>query len=137
MSVHIENLRPGDWITGCEDKTGCPYFPPMQFDGMPWKVVGVSAPFVACQADGVLVTIDLRRCGVTKLDKRYVKAVRRFVGAPRAACVHQAERDPRDCPRCGQRMVQRIPDADLGRRWHRTCPDCGYDQGPVEEGAIP
>jgi len=143
MSVHIEDLHVGDWITGTEDRRDLSGFfghRPMQFDGMPWKVKAISAPFIACERDGVLITINIRDVGITKLSQPYVRALRAVEikgEAPKRKKKRKAKRDPRDCPRCGQRMVQRIPSGEVKRLWHRICPDCGYDQGPVEQGAMP
>lgn len=150
MSVHIENLHPGDWITSCDDlrpKADEGSFSgrssSMTFDGVPWKVKAVCPPFVIAERqDGVVATMDLRNVGVTKLSKAYVRACRdtqldRSDPTPvrRAEKKIKTKRDPRDCPRCGQRMVQRIPNGSVTREWHRVCPDCGYDQGPVKKGA--
>ena len=145
MAVHIENLHVGDWVTGCNDLRpeedygffGCRQ--PLNFDGMPWKVKAISAPFIVAERDGCTVTMDLRVVGLTKLSAAYVRVLRNTKidtsddkPIRRAKKRVKTKRDPRDCPRCGQRMVQRIPNGSPKRLWHRVCPDCGYDQGPVE-----
>lgn len=151
MSVHPENLKAGDWVCGYVDlrEPATNMWGQSQsftFDGIPWKVKGVSAPFVAMERDGILITVDLRVVGLTKLSAAYVKAMRQTIvergdeGKKVVKTRHRkvrTKRDPRDCPRCGQRMVQTIPKDDTLRCWHRVCKDCGYDQGPVEQGVTP
>ncbi len=148
MSVHIENLAIGDWVAPYEDKQadyGNPFSRPMEFDGLPWKVVAFSAPFVALERRERVVTVDIRAIGLTKLSPKYIRTMRDIDAAPSDQSrrtsgrkrKRREKRDPRDCPRCGQRMVQRIPNGSAKRQWHRVCPDCGYDQGPVEQGAMP
>lgn len=137
MGCHIENIRANDWITGIEDLRDCPHHSRMSFDGLPWKVVAISAPFLVCQRNGMTITLDVRAIGVTKCLPAYVKALECInIGEQEQAKPRRKKkpkRDPRDCPRCGQRMIERMSGA---REWHVICRDCGYDQGPVEKGNI-
>lgn len=143
MSVNIENLHPGDWVTGIEDlrQRGDGFFHrPYEFDGMPYKVKAISAPFIVCERNGTIVTMDTRIVGLTKLLPGYVRALRNETAVdetpePRKK-KRKPKRDSRDCPRCGQRMVQRIPNGSVKRDWHRVCPDCQYDSGPAERGIV-
>lgn len=142
MSVHIENLHVGDWVTGMDDlrqREDGFYRHPFEFDGFPYKVKAICAPFVVCERNGTTVTMDTRIVGLTKLTPAYVRALKNEVAMDETPAPQpkkkrrRAKRDPRDCPRCGQRMVQRHLDV---AGWRILCPDCGYDQGPVEKGII-
>lgn len=80
MSVHIENLHVGDWVTGCTDLRADGEFGVygrhIAFDGIPWKVKAISAPFIVAERNGNVVTFDLRVVGMTKLSAAYVRALK-------------------------------------------------------------
>jgi hypothetical protein len=87
-----EEIRPGDFVTPlhmivevpsyfwCEDCWNLPreqlvrirYTP--SSDGLPLKVKSICVPFVLVkQASGDQLTIDLRKCQLARLDRRYGK----------------------------------------------------------------
>lgn len=140
--VHIENLKIGDYVTPVEDHweqdSENPFRQKTVFDGRPYMVIAISFPFVAIENGGKVISIDVRRFGLTKLNKQYAQATLGATGGKVPTGRRKkikTKRDPRDCIRCGERMVQRIPkDNNPGRLWHRVCPTCGFDHGPVEVG---
>lgn len=110
-----------------------------QFDGTPLQVLAVSMPFL-CVTDGKGVfSIDSREYGFSILKTPYVKRMTshlsnkppkiKLPGQPRK----KRKKDPRDCPRCGSRRVERL---SAPGKWIPFCPECGLG-GDFEGGFIP
>lgn len=144
MPTPIDSLKIGDWIAVTGDKhvdDASPYYRPVpDYSGIPFEIVAISPPFIAVMPHGDfgVRSLDARRWDVQRVDKRYVEAYRKRAEGPMAtpARRRQARRkkkrekpDLRDCPRCGERCVQRHHTPS--NSWHLVCQQCGLDRGDV------
>ncbi|HZN34468.1 MAG TPA: hypothetical protein VFB80_11640 [Pirellulaceae bacterium] len=144
----LEHLRPGNFVVvvGCRNLAAYaaynPYreeYEPLQFPGVPLRIVELGLPF-ACVTDGQKTfAIDLRDFDVQKVGGKYAAAMAGYCTDPRQAeqkrtallgqAAPPAAADPKVCPRCGQRMVERRTAGIQG--WFLTCSTCGHNGGPV------
>lgn len=143
--MNIENLHKGDWVTVIRDlrEYDVPSWvpEPQPMSGAPTLVLAISPPFVAVQTPLGRATVDTRCFELTKLDKKFVKAL---LGGPAFGDVVQSfevtvnqQRDAASgrpaCPRCGYDLCESIPSKSKDRRWRLYCRDCGY-WGPYTDG---
>jgi len=109
-------------------------------NGKPLKVLAVDLPFVMVEdIGGGVSAVDVRDFVLQRCSKEYVKAAliaideepeERQSRLIKKGKKLKVKKDPRDCPKCGTRMVQRRVEKMAG--WRHICPDCGFDKGPVE-----
>lgn len=148
--INFDDLKKGQWIviTGMiEEETGfqefSPWMPRQRHhhpDGRPLEVLAVDLPFILVEAvTGDTFTVDTRRFTVQRTHKKYVEEAAKALEttekkSPRSRIIKKRKvkikPDPRDCVRCGTRMVQRRVEG--GKEWRHVCPGCGFDKGPVE-----
>ena len=101
-----------------------------KYDGKPWQVVAISLPFV-CLTDGrVKVSCDTRTTVLQRVTREYALAMDTpAIPEARHASIFLARQpppdapDPRDCPRCGHRMTQRLKTPGSGE-WPLVCKNC-------------
>lgn len=118
MSTPIENVKIGDYITLIEDRQAPRSWRgplPLNWLGLPWRVLSISSPFVAAEYKGELCAIDMRRYGVQVLSRHYAKAMlgQKTVKAKK-------KRNPRICPQCGGPLRIIL----TNHKWLPTCTAC-------------
>lgn len=129
----IDDLKPGDFIAVVEDKRDLPdcYSRGMfTFNGLPLEVLAISLPFLAVNDGCTTTSLDVRQWGVRKVNRQYVKAMQDAspdLVLPRGRKrrkVRKTKPDPKDCPRCGSRMVEKLDKPTSA--WFLTCRMCGF-----------
>lgn len=145
----IDALKVGDWIALvdliAEQPTNTFGFRvEAEFNGLPYKIIAIDLPFILVHGMPGKCAIDTRRFQVKRMSREYVKAAfrdcdrlrdtRRAVkppafAQPRRKREKPQEPDPRDCPRCGERMVQRQSKEEITGDviWRYKCNYCGFD----------
>src|SRR5262249_8678346 len=81
--------------------------------GVPMRITGKSIPYITVRDEnnGWNGVVDTREVTFTKPDRAYINQFRRMydehrkreAAEKRAGIAERAKRDPRECPRCGQR----------------------------------
>ena len=97
--MHIENINLGnrvivvdvDFPTIEENQLVIP-----MFDGIPWKVVAIQAPFLLCQYNDSTTLIDTRRVSLTKAGRSYVYQFNKYY----------KENSHCRCPKCNSDLVR-------------------------------
>lgn len=114
--------------------------------GNPLKVLAINLPFICATPDGSsVVAIDTREWYFDKANSAYVRAMltrpqagRRKKGRSRLEEPHpllktprqrKEKPDPRDCPYCGEKMVQQLRAGTS--KWRYYCKNCDTDRGPA------
>lgn len=144
MPLPVDDLNIGDWVivTRAEMEES-----PLEFDaprsrrinnslnGAPGKIVAISLPFVLVDGPRQMDTLDVRRYKLVRANRRYVREYMKRYQEEEDGEEGDEEELPRRrrkkrvpdgcCPRCGQRLRQRLV---LGL-WRVVCGDCGYDNG--------
>lgn len=157
----VDDLSPKDWIAITAAHIpeepgydGMAFFMPrgrrpMRMTGAPLFVVAINLPFI-CVKDGSdkVFAIDVRVCEFQRLDAKYVGAmVGRELEKPKSKKRRKAEAEleRQFCPRCKQRMVERLHvpkkppttgteishDMKLPTLWYYFCKNCGWGGDPV------
>jgi hypothetical protein len=111
-----------------------------EYSGMPAKIVSIDYPFIALTQDEgrTVFTSDLRVCRVKRVKADYGKSV--LNQQYRASNLQNRnnpgnEPDQDACPRCGERLRERLITLPSGSRsWVRICPNC--DGGPQSQSRI-
>lgn len=150
----VDDLKVGQWIalTYVENPQVFMFFggQPManhpQVDGVPLEVMAISLPFVCVSNGRFRFSIDVRRCRFQRVSRRYVDLMFNMEGLTingiaaveddlAEVPVEEVESNPRACPMCGERMVERL-DPDT-RDWFVACRQCGF-QGtiPKDNGEV-
>lgn len=122
--------------------------------GKPWKIAGISLPFVLLDDGTHASTIDTRVWGLVRILPEYARACDKI--CQRGAESRNGERiesvsvfgrkprkkkekpNPRACPRCrNPHTVERVKVLGTGD-WRRYCKECGWhDDGPGAQTARP
>ncbi len=151
--VNFDELKAGQWVVLTEEITKDEGYQESNIfgsrhyhwrpDGQPLEVLAVDLPFVMVKAlSGAVSSVDIRYYRLMKCYKKYVQAAidetenrrmspvqeRRIVGKRRKKI--KEKKEPRACPRCGTKMIERKTEGLGG--WRKVCPECGLDKGPVE-----
>lgn len=151
--THVEDIEVGDYIAIVSDRTSAQNMEGnflvgqmcQNFDGRPLRVIAVCLPFLCL--DSSQGSVDVRRFGVQKLTKEYVRAWKRShdnkitfgAEARRKSRKKKQAPDGKFCPRCGGPMVERLilgkEGIVLGKSnsvWRIICTSCGHDDGPAK-----
>lgn len=149
--TYVQGLKKGEFIviTGLVDEEvpsfdDYPYTPQKKVPhGRPLRVLSVAFPFIAVTDGEKTFAIDSQTFRVQRVHREYVKAMldalprKKGIQVSKAESAHpllgrrrKAKPDPRACPKCGERMVERL--TSKKHVWHRVCPDCGWDSGPTD-----
>lgn len=115
---------------------------PYSYDGVPWKILEMSYPFL-CVTDGkIRCSIDFRRFDLQVVTQKYAEAVHSStahdfkvaVASPKERKRLQAsqqEEEKQTCKRCGTKMFsQKLLKPGSGE-WAYFCPVCDGIGGPV------
>ena len=133
----IDSLKVGHWVAVVRDKTIPEGLPPevkISYSGQPVNIVAVSLPFLAVFDGEKIDAIDVREYEVQRVSNRYVKAM--LMKPPESSQDGpEGKTDPNACPRCGERLVQRLTQRKESQgEWRAFCANCKLDAGPVQEG---
>jgi hypothetical protein len=121
MSTAVDDLKVGEHIAVVEDKRDWDDRERAStFNGKPLKILAISLPFLSVSDGQRVFAIDVRAWGVRRLDKKYVKVMAEE--APKRK--KKIKPDPKTCPRCGERMVERLDQSV--ERWFLVCRSCGH-----------
>lgn len=138
----IDDLKPGQYIAVTkryvEDDVPNPFgffMPrqPLSFSGVPVKIITISLPFLAVEdKNGRVSSIDVREWGVQRVSRQYAEAFDQPEPTSKRTSFTKRRKkkskpDPRDCPRCGERMIQRMI-AGTSRGFVVVCPCCGFEK---------
>lgn len=151
--IAVDDLKVGMWVAvtrldrespdaGCDN----PFFSfqrrPTTYGGQPLKILAVSLPFVSVCDGRQVFALDVRETEVTRVDRRYVRAM--TLETP-AVCRERQRKRRRMrkktakcdgtviCPRCRcARLVERAAVVEEGIHWHMYCRECGYSTRAVK-----
>lgn len=142
--MHIESLSVGDWIAVTEawQEHDVPPWCPAEVprggwsiepcDGEAMEVLAVSPPFIIAMRHGGPCTLDIRRVRLTKLDRRYVRTMRRLQDEMEEEEAEDDEQpaplpaiEAKRCPCCSAPLVERMMAKKPGR-WLFCCNECGF-----------
>ena len=141
--VSPEDLKKGHYIviTGLKNQEepepfGMFPFPRQKpsFNGEPLQVIAVDLPFISItDVRGRVGALDFREVEIRKVTTHYADSFYTAVHTNRnefAVATQKRPRkkkekpDPRNCPNCGTRRVERL----VGNgQWSVVCPNCGKD----------
>jgi len=139
----IDDLKVGDYVAVVNSKAPCrtDFFGndrPHEYDGKPFRIQAISLPFLALEWGEHVLSLDVRAHEVQKVSWRYAKALtpngsqEAVLTTPRKK--KRRKRDKSLCPRCGERLIQRLTTGVLMKNiWVLVCSndDCGFEAGPV------
>lgn len=139
----VDDIRVGMFVAICQYRGQEQAYPwegcqEPRFDGAPLEVLEVCLPFL-CVTDGrKRFAVDVRLWGVQKVSPKYAAAMQTPESAGKARFLKGKRKkkpkpDPRSCPRCHTRMVERLIVEVTGNHWRLVCPECGKDSGPVSK----
>jgi hypothetical protein len=122
--VHIENLKKGKYVAVTADRRETPFghHADMTLTGVPYKVIAISAPFVALQdVRGVVHSIDTRDFTLSLVTTEYWNVYYSKAPVRKRRQRHKPINDGWvRCVNCGTRMAQRYTGV-----WQYICPECG------------
>lgn len=100
-------------------------------NGMPLEVLAISLPFL-CVTDGKRrFSVDVRETRLQRLSRQYVQAMAggqdQDFTATRRRRKKKSKPDPKKCPRCGSRRVERLV---APGEWSLYCQQCGLADAP-------
>lgn len=97
-----------------------------EFDGHPLQVLSKALPFIAVHDGEHRYSIDLRECGVVKVHKQYVEARHpsQYFSGKKGS---KEKSTKKRCPRCGEKIIQRLRDERGVMLWIEMCKNCGYE----------
>lgn len=108
-----------------------------RWDGTPLKILSISLPFLAVWDGERRFALDMREIDVQVVSKKYAESL--LYGCEKTTTSKKPldEPDARDCPRCRERLRQKLITHDSGltqglRIWHMHCASCGFDGGDSE-----
>jgi len=124
----IDDLRVGQWIAVCSDRMTKGRERYASFTGEPCEIVAISLPFIAVwiPRPGRGDTIDVRRYGVVRLDRKYVRVMLQMPleDSPKDED-HEEQEQESLCPICGHKLSQRMVAGD-GDELALHCSECGF-----------
>lgn len=124
MITQPDDIAVGDYLTIVGPKTieGKRPQDTSPVEGLIYKVLGISLPFLAVESSGERGSLDVRRFSLTKLNSEYVTAMnvpRQIITLPDIPLVS-------NCATCGDRLVRRYTEEGY-HRYCRTCDEYGED----------
>src|SRR5688572_19997051 len=121
----VDDLRRGDWVAvvGCNMDRPRDWFgneKPVAFDGLPLRILAISLPFLCVDCQGKTLSLDVRAWDVKKVSRHYARAMSGV--APKQPRRRRARPQKGHCPRCGERLCERL-DATTNFIWRHLCPN--------------
>lgn len=145
MATAIDDIRPGQYLMLNDKHDDAEPFDMFgswgrprrrRNEGVPCRVLAVSPPFLAIEAQGRRLSIDAREVEILRVDRRFVEALNESKPIPTAAKPKRKRKekpDPRCCVRCGTRLVQRLICQPGDSHWVPLCKGCGWTGERVEK----
>lgn len=133
----VDDLNVGDWIAVVDQLVDPePSQSPWEmitancrptYDGSPWRIKAISLPFIAVTDGKRNCALDVRRWAVQRVSKKYADSMygKPAVKKKRVRVVveeHNPQAD--ECPKCRQRLVQRLIFENGEGHWREMCRSC-------------
>lgn len=140
----LENLSKDDWIIITEvvtvsHPTTMPGLYaesyPYSCNGIPLRVLGISAPWIAVTDSRYTGTIDSRYVSWTKATKEYLQALKsvkignEVENFKNLWYIPESAKAEKVCPNCGNKLIER---KDLITDWELYCKNCHF-KGAVHD----